>query len=204
MGFYDDQIVPRMINLVCGMSQLLPIRERVTSALQGDVLEIGFGSGLNLPYYGSDVTKIYAVDPSATGKKLASKRITACKIPLEWSGLDGQRLALPDASVDAVLSTFTFCTIPDLAAALAEARRVLRPNGTLHFLEHGRSPDAGVAKWQDRLNPLQQRMCGGCNLNRSIDKHVQDAGFRIETLQTYYLPGPKFAAHMFEGRAVIA
>lgn len=202
MGFYDDHVLPRVIDFMCNLPPMQVLRERVTAPLRGEVLELGFGSGLNLPYYGNGVTRVHAIEPSTTGRKLAAKRIAASHVAVEWSGLDGQKLALRDASVDAVLSTFTFCTIPDLGAALAEARRVLRPGGSLHFLEHGRSHEPGVARWQDRLNPLQRRLAGGCNLNRAMGEYVKNAGFRIEALQTYYMPGPKVVSLMYEGRAV--
>jgi SAM-dependent methyltransferase len=203
MGLYEEHILPRCIDFMLSRRPFLLARERVAAGLQGEVLEIGFGSGLNLPYYPAAVTKIHAIDPSATGKKLASKRIAACQIPVQWSGLDGQALPLADASVDAVLSTFTLCTIPNLQTALSEVRRVLRPGGTLHFLEHGRSPEPSIAKWQDRLTPFQRRVAGGCHLNRAIDQDVRTAGFEVEALENYYLPGPKFAAYLYEGRAVL-
>ena len=201
MGFYDDHILPRCIDVVLSTPPILRARERVTGRLAGEVLEIGFGSGLNLPYYPAAVTTIHAVDPSATGKKLAQKRVAACSIPIEWSGLDGQALALPDASVDAVLSTFTLCTIPNLPQALAELTRVLRPGGTLHFLEHGRSPEANVAKWQDRITPYYKPFAGGCHLNRAVDESLRNAGFVIEALDNYYLKGPKVGTYLYEGHA---
>jgi ubiquinone/menaquinone biosynthesis C-methylase UbiE len=201
MGFYSDQILPRCLDFALSRKAIMELRARVTAGLAGEVLEVGFGSGLNLLLYPRTVTRVLAVDPSELGRKLAQKRIAQSPLPVQWCGLDGERLALPSASVDAVLSTFTFCTIPDLARALAELRRVLKPNGMLHFLEHGRSPEPGVAKWQDRLNPIQRVVGGGCNLNRAIDREITDAGFALDTLERYYLPGPKFAAHIFEGRA---
>jgi ubiquinone/menaquinone biosynthesis C-methylase UbiE len=127
--------------------------------------------------------------------------VAACAIPIEWSGLDGQALSLADDSVDAVLSTFTLCTIPNLQQALAEFRRVLRPGGTLHFLEHGRSPEPNVAKWQDRITPYYKPFAGGCHLNRAIDENLREAGFVIETLDNYYLKGPRIGTYLFEGRA---
>lgn len=202
MGFYEDQVLPRCIDFVLSTRPILRARERVASQLSGEVLEIGFGSGLNVPYYSAKVTAVHAVDPSATARKLARKRIAACTIPIQFSGLDGQALELPDASVDAVLSTFTLCTIPDLGAALAELRRVLRPGGALHFLEHGRSPEPSVAKWQDRLDPLHGRFAGGCHLNRAVDACLRDAGFAIAALDNYYLKGPKVGTYLYEGRAL--
>jgi ubiquinone/menaquinone biosynthesis C-methylase UbiE len=204
MGFYADHVLPRCIDFVLSRKHILELRARVASQLAGEVLEVGFGSGLNLPYYPRAVTRALAVDPSEVGRKLAQKRIAQSPFPVEWCGLDGESLALPSASVDAVLSTFTFCTIPNLQRALAELRRVLKPEGTLHFLEHGRSPEPRVAKWQDRLNPCNRVLAGGCNINRAIDREIADAGFELAGLQRYYLPGPKVAAHMFEGRARIA
>lgn len=201
MGFYADHILPRCIDFTLGRGPILRARARIAQGLFGEVLEIGFGSGLNLPYYPAEVSKIHAVDPCETGKQLARKRLQACTIPIAWAGLDGQALALPDASVDAVLSTFTLCTIPDLDVALAELRRVLRPGGRFHFLEHGRSPEAQVARWQDRLDPIQQRLAGGCHLNRAIDQQLRAAGFCLDTLDNYYLRGPKVGTYMFEGRA---
>lgn len=201
MGFYSEQIVPRCVDFVLSRPPILELRARALQGLRGDVIEVGFGSGLNMPYYPDEVTSVLAIEPSSLARALAQPRIAAAKVPVRWGGLDGAALDLPDASVDAALSTFTFCTISDLSAALAELRRVIRPGGALHFLEHGRSPDASVARWQDRLNPLQQRLAAGCNLNRAIPDRLRDAGFCIDALDTYYLPGPRFAAYIFEGRA---
>jgi ubiquinone/menaquinone biosynthesis C-methylase UbiE len=164
-------------------------------------LEIGFGSGLNVPYYPPTVHRVQAVDPATVGQQLAAERVAASPIPIEYVGLDGAHLPLDDESVDCVLSTWTMCTIPDIDGALSEIRRVLRPGGTLHFLEHGRSPDAGVAKWQDRLDPIQQRLFGGCHLNRPIDDLVRESGLRTGATENYYLKGPKALGYMFEGRA---
>jgi ubiquinone/menaquinone biosynthesis C-methylase UbiE len=201
MSFYGEQVLPRLIDFACSRAPIERVRERVAHDLHGEVLEIGFGSGLNLPHLPLGVTKLYAVDPSATGKRLASTRIAASPFPIEWSGLDGQNLVLPDSSVDCALSTFTLCTVPDLDRTLREVHRVLRPNGAFHFLEHGRSPDAAVATWQDRLTPLHRRVVGGCELNRSIADRLRAAGFCIDALENYYLPGPKVSTYIYEGRA---
>ncbi len=201
MSFYADQVLPRMIDFACGRAPIDRVRERVSQGLHGEVLEIGFGSGLNLPHLPAAVTKLHAVDPSETGRKLARKRIAKSPVSIAWSGLDGQNLELPDASVDCALSTFTLCTVPDLERTLHEVHRVLRPNGAFHFLEHGRSPDASVARWQDRLTPWHRRVVGGCELNRSIVDQLRAAGFCIDSLQNYYLPGPKFSTYIYEGRA---
>jgi ubiquinone/menaquinone biosynthesis C-methylase UbiE len=201
VGFYSDQIVPRCVDFVLSRPLILRARERALVGLRGEVLEVGFGSGLNVPYYPPEVRSVIAIEPSPVARALAQPRIAASRVPVSWGGLDGATLDVPDASVDAGLSTFTFCTIADLDSALSELRRVLRPGALLHFLEHGRSPDVSVARWQDRLNPLQQRMAAGCNLNRAIPDLLRNAGFCIDSLETYYLPGPRFAAHIFEGRA---
>lgn len=202
MAFYRDQIFPRAMNLVMNSSTTREIRARVCADLEGDVVEIGFGSGLNLPFYPATVTRIRAIDPSAVGAGLAADRITASSIPVEISGLDGQSLPFPDQSADAVLSTWTLCSIPDAVAALREVRRVLRPGGTLHFAEHGAAPDASVRKWQDRLNPLQQRIGAGCNLNRDIPALIEAGGLHLDRLDTYYSKGePKVVGYIYEGVA---
>ena len=192
------------MNVALGTRECTRLRERVTVGLQGEMLEVGFGSGLNVPHYPPAVRHVRAVDPATVGRVLAAERVAASPIPVEYVGLDGAQLPLDDESVDCVLSTWTMCTIPDIDRALAEFRRVLRPGGTVHFLEHGRSPDAGVATWQDRLDPIQQRLFGGCHLNRPIAELVRDADLRIDTLENYYLRGPKPLGYMFEGRATKA
>ena len=204
MGLYSKYILPRIVNRLLSTEDCLEQRERITKGLRGDVLEIGFGSGLNLPYYPAEVTRIHAVDPDLTGRKMAAARMAECPIPVELSGLDGQQLPLDSNSMDAVLSTWTLCTIPDLSKALAEISRVLKPDGRLHFLEHGLSPDAKVARWQNRLNGLQQFIGGGCNLNRKIDDLLRGANFEITEAENFYMKGPKFAAYMYKGVAVSA
>ncbi|MGH7805341.1 MAG: class I SAM-dependent methyltransferase [Candidatus Binatia bacterium] len=201
MSFYEDRILPRCVDWLLSRKPFLEARERVARGLAGEVVEIGFGSGLNLPYLPRDVSRLYAIEPSGGARELAAERIAGSSTPVELRGLDGQSLPFPDASVDAVLSTFTLCTIPDYERALAEVRRVLKPGGRFHFLEHGRSPEASVAKWQDWLTPIQRRIAGGCQLNRPIDRAIEAAGLRIGAIERYYLAGPKFAAHLFEGRA---
>lgn len=201
MGFYDHVILPRCIDLTLSTQPIRKARARIVQGLRGEVLELGFGSGLNLPYMPREVSRVQAIDPSGTARKLARKRLEASPIPVVFSGLDGQCLELPSASVDAVLTTFTLCTIPDLSRALSEAKRVLRPGGVLHFLEHGRSPEPSTARWQDRLTPFQRRFAGGCHLNRDMAAIVRDAGFTIESLQNYYLRGLKPMTYVYEGRA---
>jgi ubiquinone/menaquinone biosynthesis C-methylase UbiE len=189
MGFYGDQVLPRFINLVCSTKTVRPLRERVCAGLHGRVVEVGFGSGLNIPFYPAAVTSVAAIEPADTGWKLATKRVSAAPVPIERTGLDGQKLPLPDDSCDAALSTYTLCTIPDVTAALAELRRVLKPGATLHFLDHGLAPDESVRRWQHRLDPLQQRLFGGCHLTRPIRDLVTEAGFTISEVDVFYEKG---------------
>ena len=189
MGLYEEQVLPRVINVACGMKSLRKHRQRVCEGLHGRVLEVGFGSGLNIPFYPEGVTAVAAVEPAETGWKLAGKRRAATTVPVERTGLDGQSLPLPDDSCDVALSTFTLCTIPDVAAALSEIRRVLKPGGTFHFLEHGLAPDESVRRWQHRLEPIQKRVAGGCHLTRPISDLVTGAGFTITELDVFYEKG---------------
>jgi ubiquinone/menaquinone biosynthesis C-methylase UbiE len=173
----------------------------VTAGLDGEVLEIGFGSGRNLPHLGAAVSRLWAVEPVAVGRKLAARRIAAAPFPVELLDNRGEELPLPDASVDHVLVTWSLCTIPGVERALGETLRVLRPGGRLHFMEHGRAPTPRVAEWQDRLNPLWGRVFGGCHLNRAIDRLIADAGFRLDTLETYRMGGGELAGFAYEGVA---
>ncbi|TDT97960.1 methyltransferase family protein [Streptomyces sp. 846.5] len=189
MGFYAEQVVPRIINVACGMKDAEHLRRRVCEGLEGDVLELGFGSGLNVPFYPAAVSKMDAVEPSDVGWKLASRRLAATTVRVQRAGLDGQSLPFADTTYDAALSTWTLCTIPDPDAALREVRRVLKPGGTLHFVEHGRAPDQKVLRWQQRLDPLQQRLFDGCHLTRPIVDLLTRAGFTITSLDVFYKKG---------------
>jgi ubiquinone/menaquinone biosynthesis C-methylase UbiE len=195
MGFYGDRVLPRIVNAACGMKSNEPLRRRVCEGVHGRVLEIGFGSGLNVPFYPPAVVEVTAIEPSDLAWELAAVRVAASTAPVRRCGLDGQRLPLDDDSVDAALSTWTMCTIPDIAAALGELRRVLKPGGTLHFVEHGLAPDDKVQRWQHRLEPIQKRLFGGCHLTRPIGDLLTDAGFDIQQRDEFYEPGaPKFLA----------
>ena len=205
MGFYGERVFPRAMNRLMNTKQTRETRARVCAPLSGDIVEIGFGTGLNLPHLPPAVTVVLAVDPLERGRTLASERIAASPVSVEFVGLDGQLLPLADDSADAALSTWTLCSIPDPVAAVSEINRVLRPGGTLHFVEHGCSPDPGVRKWQRRLNPIQRRVACGCNLDRDIPSILRDGGLSVDSLNTYYMKGsPKILGWTFEGVAAAA
>lgn len=202
MGVWRQQVVPRAVNIVCAAEVGRPLRARVCAGLAGEVVEIGFGSGLNIPFYPAAVTSVTAVEPADVGWRLAARRVAASIVPIRRAGLDGQRLPFDDDSFDMALSTWTMCTIPDPSLALAELRRVLRPSGRLHFVEHGLAPDASVQRWQHRLDPVQARLAGGCHLTRSIARLILDAGFDMLTLDEFYQRGgPKVLAAQTLGAA---
>lgn len=202
MGLWTDQVVPRVADRTLDSAQLRAVRARVCAGLGGEVLEIGFGSGLNVPHYPAAVSRVTAVEPSDVGWRLAAERVGAAVVPVQRAGLDGQALPFPDDSFDAALSTFTLCTIPDALAALREVLRVLRPAGALHFVEHGRAPDPGVRRWQQRIEPVQRRVAGGCHLTRPVDELLGGAGFVLERLDRQYLPKqPRPFAALYEGVA---
>jgi SAM-dependent methyltransferase len=202
MGVWRERILPRLVDRAMSRPDFDVLRERATRGLKGVVLEVGFGSGLNLRSYPREVERILAVDPALLGRELAAERLAACPIEVEFVGLDGESLPLEDASVDSVLSTWTLCTIPDAGRALSEMRRVLRPGGAFHFVEHGLSPDAPVARWQQRLNGVWKSVAGGCHINRPIDRLVRGAGFELAEISNHYAPGPRALEYMYEGRAL--
>jgi ubiquinone/menaquinone biosynthesis C-methylase UbiE len=205
VAVWRDHVVPRLTDVMLGTKEVRGHRERVMPGLSGAVVEIGFGSGLNVPLYPPHVEIVYAVDPSAVARKLATKRIDASPVPIEFVGLDGEELPLGDESVDSALSTFTLCTIPDVTRALHELSRVLRPGGRFHFLEHGLCPEETVARWQHRLNGLQQLLAAGCNLDRAIDRLVRGADFEIQDLRNDWFKGPRPVkpwSYLYEGVAM--
>ena len=190
MGIWRDEVVPRATDLLLDTAEIRRLREETVGGLRGDVVEVGFGSGSNLAFYPPEVRRVLAVEPSEVAARLAAKRIAASPVPVELVGADAQGLSVESSSVDAAVSTFTLCTIPDPGTALAELLRVLRPGGTFTFLEHGLAPCASVARWQRRLNPLQGRIAAGCQLDRPIDRLVAEAGFVPGKLRNLQLPGP--------------
>jgi SAM-dependent methyltransferase len=191
VGVYREQVVPRMVEWMCGAPGMDRWRSQTVDGLSGRVVEIGFGSGLNVPHYPPDVDVVLAVEPSATARRLAERRIRESTVRVEHVGLDGQEIPLDDSSCDAALFTFTLCTVSDPAQALHEVRRVLRPGGSVHFLEHGLSPDPGVAKWQRRIDPFQRRLADGCHLTRDSPALVERAGFVMRRSEQLYVRGPK-------------
>lgn len=186
MGLYGEHVLPRIIDVACGTKVVDPLRRRVCAELAGDVVEIGFGSGLNVPFYPRAVSRVSAVEPADVSWKLADRRLRSSGVPVERAGLDGQSLPFADDSYDAALTTWTLCTIPDVAGALREVRRVLKPGATLHFLEHGLAPDESVRRWQRRLEPVQKRAFGGCHLTRPVVDLLTAAGFTISQVDVFY------------------
>jgi len=203
MGLYARYVLPRLTDLTMSRKLLLPYRQRVVGGAAGRVLEIGIGSGLNLPLYGDAVEEVIGVDISPELLAMAERATQRRRLRVQL--LEGSAEHLPstiaDGSIDTMVVTWALCSIPDAAAALVEAHRVLRPNGSLRFVEHGRSPDTSVAWWQDRLTPLWRRCSGGCHLNRKTDDLLRSAGFTLTHLTTGYSPGPRPMAFMYEGQA---
>ncbi|MCF4165237.1 methyltransferase domain-containing protein [Zavarzinia compransoris] len=203
MGVYERHVVPHIINFACGMKPIRYQRGKVVPQAEGVVLEIGIGTGLNLPFYDAKkVTKLIGLDPSVKSWKIAGKRAEGLGFPVEFIGLPGERIPLDDHAVDTVVVTYSLCTIPDPVMALEGMRRVLKPGGKLLFCEHGEAPDHGVKKWQGRINPMWKPMFGGCNLHRRIPDLLQAAGFTVEKLESMYLPGtPRIAGYNYWGVA---
>ncbi|MDP6539173.1 MAG: class I SAM-dependent methyltransferase [Planctomycetota bacterium] len=200
--WYTERLLPRCLDLAMRGAKFRELRPTCVGEARGRVLELGFGSGLNLPFYSDGVDEVVAVDPAVLGRRLARERIATAPFPVRFAGLDGDRLELEDSSFDSVVSTWTLCTVPSPSRTLAEIGRVLRAGGRFHFLEHGRAPDGAVARWQDRLNPIQARLFGGCRLDRRIDELVRTAPIGEVRCETFYSGRPRALSHLFRGTAV--
>ena len=207
MGFYEDNIVPRIVDLACGRKDIAEHRREVASGLSGEVVEIGFGSGLNVPHYPAAVSKVLAVGRPLRGRAATGGLRSGWRRHRSpWNSPASTVRSFPSSQggFDAALSTFTLCTIPDVGRALAEVRRVLRPGGRFYFLERGLSPDPRVARWQQRLTPVQRRLCGGCHFNRQVGTLVTTAGFEVSDLRNFHLAKvPKVVGYMYQGSAVV-
>jgi ubiquinone/menaquinone biosynthesis C-methylase UbiE len=206
MGLYDRYVLPVLLNAAMGTKPIRYQRKKVVPRAQGRVLEIGFGAGHNLPFYdASKVSHLWALEPSREMRARAAERVSQSSIPLEFLDLPSEQIPLGNEEADTVLVTYTLCTIPDVTKALGEMRRVLKPRGKMIFCEHGEAPDANVKRWQDRITPVWKSLCGNCHVGRQIPKLIQDSGFRIEQMETMYLPGtPRFAGFNYWGDAVKA
>jgi ubiquinone/menaquinone biosynthesis C-methylase UbiE len=199
MGFYQDRIVPHLVSLAMRNRELTPYRQRTVALAEGRVLEIGVGSGLNLPFYTNRATEILGLDPHPRLLQMAAERTSP--VPSDLIEGTAESIPLDDSSVDTVLTTWTLCSVPDVAAALTEMRRILKPHGKLLFVEHGLAPEDAVRKWQNRLTPMWKRIAGGCHLNRPISRLVEEAGFHIAQIETGYMRGPRPMTFMYEGSA---
>jgi ubiquinone/menaquinone biosynthesis C-methylase UbiE len=202
MSFYEERVLPHLINLACSSKPTRKQREKIVPLAEGDVLEIGFGSGLNLPFYDPQkVRKIWGLEPSAGMRRKARPTVDASNLDVEFIDLPGEEIPLEEDSVDTVLVTYTLCTIPDAIAALEGMRRVLKPGGRLLYCEHGVAPDENVRRWQDRLNPTWSQFTGGCNMNRDILDLITKSGFEITNDEQMYIPGAKMLSYNFWGSA---
>jgi ubiquinone/menaquinone biosynthesis C-methylase UbiE len=202
VGLYERFVLPRLIDLSCRCKLATERRATLVPRASGAVLEVGIGSGLNLPFYSTSVTRLVAVDPSQALLSMARRKTAGLGFPVDLRCESAEALSLAERSIDTIVMTFTLCSIPEPVRALREMRRVLRPGGRLLFVEHGLSPDSGVRRWQERLNPVWNRLAGGCNLNRKIDALLVGSGFRVVELREAYLPGPRPLTYTYEGSAV--
>ena len=203
MRLYDSWLMPRLCHLAMRSKRLRPPRQRVVGAAEGDVLEIGIGSGLNFPYYGPHARRVFALEPSPHLIEMARRAAANASVPAAFLEASAEQIPLDAKSVDTVLMTWVGCSIPDIELALSEMRRVLRPGGRLLFVEHGRSPDGNIERWQQRLEPFWLPLSGGCHLTRRIVDQMPAAGFRVGRVDTGYLPGPKVLTFLYEGSATV-
>jgi ubiquinone/menaquinone biosynthesis C-methylase UbiE len=205
MGFYSKHVLPHLLDLSMRNRETARLRGKWIPRGKGEVLEIGIGSGLNLSFYSPQVRHVYGVDPSIELRRMARKRVSATNIQVDLLAQSAENpLPIASASIDTIVVTWTLCSIPNPSKALLEMKRVLKPNGRLIFLEHGRAPDASVVAWQDRLTPLWRQVSGGCHLNRKIDELIVAGGFRITELETCYMPGPRLMTYSYQGLGELA
>jgi ubiquinone/menaquinone biosynthesis C-methylase UbiE len=202
MGLYAKHILPRIIDVAMRNKEAARLRADWIPHARGEVLEVGIGSGLNLPFYSAEVQHIYGVDPSVELQRMARKKAADIGIPIEFLLQSAEEpIPLDDASIDSVVVTWTLCSVPNPGKALQQMKRVLKRSGRLIFVEHGRAPDLGISAWQDRLTPVWKRIGGGCHLNRKVDDMIRAAGFRITELRTFYLSGPRPMTYTYQGFA---
>lgn len=201
MSIYQKWILPRLVDFTMRNKEATRFRSQIVPQARGMVLEIGVGSGLNLPFYGNSVEQLYGLDPSEELLVMARTKARAITFPIDFLAHSGEEIPLGDGCIDTVVTTWTLCTIPEPGKALNEMRRVLKPGGMLLFAEHGLAPEAKVQIWQQWLNPLWRRVTGGCNLNRKMDDLIHAAGFRIAELETEYTKGPRLMSYVYSGRA---
>ena len=206
MSLYEKYVLPTFLDVACSSKPILRQREKVVPLAEGRILEIGMGSGLNIPFYDTNkVEMVWGLEPSEGMRKKAQKAVKNAKFDIHWLDLPGEEIPLEDNSADTILLTYTLCTIPGWHQALEQMRRVLKPGGKLIFCEHGEAPDADVRKWQNRINPTWKKIAGGCNLHRPIPDYLRQGGFAIEQMETRYLPStPKFAGFNYWGVCKIA
>lgn len=204
MSFYADHILPHLINFACGHEDVAKRRRKIVPLAEGRVLEVGIGSGLNIPFYDADkIECLWALEPSQAMRRKAQPKLRNADFEIRMLELPGEEIPLDDDSMDTILLTFTLCTIPDAQQALSQMRRVLRPRGRLLFCEHGEAPDEAVRKWQDRINPFWKKVAGGCNLNRPIPALIEKSGFKINEIESEYMSSPKFASFNYWGSAEV-
>jgi len=203
MSFYEERILPHIIDRACSMGQVMKLRSQLVPLAKGRVLEVGMGSGINLEFYNPEtVEMVYGLEPSEGMRRKALPNLKRSPIPVEWLGLPGEQIPLDDNSVDTVLLTFTLCTIPDWNAALLQMKRVLKPGGELLFIEHGEAPQENIRKWQHRITPGWKKIAGGCHLNRHIADLIRQTGFELIELENFYMPNaPKIAGYIYKGIA---